>query len=178
MPQSLGTSLRLLIEALDSAVDDAYRTSGVPFRARFYPYFQLLIDDDDLSVGEFAARLGFSQPAVTQSLGLMSNAGLIERIPVADRRERRYRLTGRARAMLPSLQRIWDSVAGAASRLDRSLPAPLSETVTRALHELSQTPFTQMIAEELRRADDASSPDYGNAHLVEGRADPEANRSR
>lgn len=158
MTVGLGTALRILTDALDGAVDDAYRLQEIDFRARYYPYFRLLMDRDDLSVGEFAASLGFTQPAVTQTLALMKAAGLIEPGPAADRRQRRYRLTEKSRQMLPRLQRIWAATGSAAGRLDQQLPAPLGETVRQALRVLATTPFEQMIKEELRGA--ASDSDH------------------
>ena len=156
----LGTSLRQLVDALDGSVDEMYRRRGLAFRARFFPYFRLLETHDRLAVGEFAAMLGCTQPAVTQTLALMRGEGLVELVPSDDRRERRYRLTGQARDMLADLRRVWAAAERAAARLDATLPAPLAATVTGALQQLSLTPFQQMIEEELHRAssDDRADP--------------------
>src|SRR3546814_19627708 len=75
----LGTRLRLLVAALDDAVEKTYRDAGLNFRPRFYPYFRLLMARDSASVGECVAALGFTQPAATQTLQMMVRAGLIER---------------------------------------------------------------------------------------------------
>lgn len=176
MLASLGTDLRVLLDSLDSAVDGAYAASQVPFRARFYPYLWLLIDEGCLSVSQFAARLGFSQPAVTQTLALMRAADLVELAPSADKRERRYRLTGKSEAMRSDLQRIWKAVELAAARLDRSLPAPLAETVRAALTQLSKVPFSQMINEELKRADEMRGHDGDSPGRAVGRASASADR--
>ena len=161
MEPGLGTRLRQLIEFLDRGVDDSYQAAGLDFRARFYPYFCMLLERQDRSVGEFASYLGFSQPAVTQTLALMRDAGLIEPIHCQDRRRRRFRLTAKSLAMLPDLQRIWSAAAGAAAALDRALPAPLGGTASIALTLLSSKPFSEMIEEELLRADNIREPDGG-----------------
>jgi MarR family transcriptional regulator, organic hydroperoxide resistance regulator len=149
---ALGTRLRLLIEHLDHAVDGAYREAGLDFRARYYPYYRTLLDREDCSVGEFAASLGFSQPAVTQTLTLMKNEGLIEPAHADDARQRRYRLSAKGASMNPRLQILWAAIDEAAARLDRSLPAPLQATVAAANDALSEIPFTKRIAEVLERA--------------------------
>src|SRR3546814_10415633 len=103
----LGTRLRLLVAALDDAVEKTYRHAGLNFRPRFYPYFRLLMARDSASVGECVAALGFTQPAATQTLQMMVREGLIEAVPGRDRRERRFALTITARAMIPDLESIW-----------------------------------------------------------------------
>ena len=86
----LGTRLRLLTAALDDAVEQAYREAGIDFRPRFYPYFRLMIAQESASVGECVSRLGFTQPAATQTLQVMQREGLIEPVAGKDRRERRF----------------------------------------------------------------------------------------
>jgi DNA-binding MarR family transcriptional regulator len=152
MMTSLGFGLRVLIDQLDGAVDRTYRQAGLDFRARFFPYFRLLLEEGELAVGEFACRLGVSQPAVSQTLGLMSKAGLVERRASADRRERRFRLTAKSQEMLPLLRQIWRAVSAAAVRIDKELPTPLGETIGHALGVLADRPFGDMIEEELLRA--------------------------
>lgn len=148
-PAGLGTRLRLLIAALDDAVERAYRDAGLEFRPRFFPYFQLLMRRESASVGECATELGFTQPAATQTLQLMARSGWIEVVPGEDRREHRYALTTAARDRMPALQSIWDAIARAADALDSTLPAPLATTIDAALASLDRESFHALIAKEL-----------------------------
>lgn len=144
----LGTRLRLLVAALDDAVEQAYRDAGLDFRPRFYPYFRLLMARGSASVGECVAALGFTQPAATQTLQTMVREGLIEAAPGRDRRERRFALTVAARAMIPDLESIWAATGRAAQALDAALPQPLGATVDAALAELERRPFGDLIKKE------------------------------
>lgn len=150
-PTGLGTRLRLLIAALDDAVEQSYRDAGVNFRPRFYPYFRLMIACDSVSVGECVTGLGFTQPAATQTLQVMQREGLIEPIAGKDRRERRFALTASARAIIPQLETIWAAIAEAAQALDATLPHPLAETVNAALQQLERQSFGELIKQELSR---------------------------
>lgn len=147
----LGTRLRLLTAALDDAVEQAYREAGIDFRPRFYPYFRLMIAQESASVGECVSRLGFTQPAATQTLQVMQREGLIEPVAGKDRRERRFALTAASRAMIPQLESIWAAIAEAAHALDAALPHSLSETVNAALRQLERQPFGDLINKELSR---------------------------
>jgi MarR family transcriptional regulator, organic hydroperoxide resistance regulator len=147
----LGTRLRQLVAALDGAVEQVYRDHQLDFRPRFYPYFCLLLEYEELTVGEFVTRLGFTQPAVTQTLNVMHKAGLVGRAATKDKRERRYALTDKAMAMLPILKLIWTATAAAAQTLERSLPTPLRHSIDVALAQLAHEPFGQLIEKELER---------------------------
>jgi DNA-binding MarR family transcriptional regulator len=106
---------------------------------------------EELSVGEIAAKLGFTQPAVTQTLDVMLKAKLIGRAATKDKRERRYGLTQEAMAMLPTLREIWAATHRAAEALENSLPTPLRSSIDAALAELTQVPFGRLIQKELGR---------------------------
>ncbi|WP_033074315.1 MarR family winged helix-turn-helix transcriptional regulator [Sphingopyxis sp. MWB1] len=147
----LGTRLRLLISALDDAVEQIYREAELDFRPRFFPCFRLLMARGSLSVGETARALGVTQPAATQTLQTMARAGLVEAVTGPDRRERRYALSAKAQAMIPQLQPIWAAADRAATALDAALPHPLGDIVDSALAELSRHDFRARISEELKR---------------------------
>ena len=140
--------MRLLVAALDGAVEQAYHDAGLDFRPRFHPYFRLLMACGSASVGECVAALGFTQPAATQTLQAMIRQGLIEPVPARDRRERRFALTIAARAMIPELEAIWAATAGAAQALDAALPQPLGATVDAALEQLERQSFGDLIRKE------------------------------
>ncbi|HEX9807850.1 MAG TPA: helix-turn-helix domain-containing protein [Alteraurantiacibacter sp.] len=141
--------MRLLTAALDDAVEEVYELHGLDFRPRYFPFFRMLMERESASVGEFVSALGFTQPATTQTLHVMREAGLVEPVQTGDRRMRRYRLTQQAKEMVPRLEEIWAAVAAAADRLDKALPAPLGSTVDAALEHLSSRPFREIIEREM-----------------------------
>lgn len=141
--------MRLLTASLDDAVEEIYKVRGLSFRPRYFPYFKMLMECESVSIGEFVSALGFTQPATTQTLQVMREAGLVERVQTGDRRVCRYRLTQETKAIVPRLEEVWAAVAAAAERLDQALPAPLGSTVDAALGHLSSHPFRQMIELEM-----------------------------
>src|SRR3546814_21177341 len=98
----LGTRLRLLVAALDGAVEQAYRDAGLNFRPRFYPYFRLLMARGSASVGECVPALGLTQPAAPQTLPMMVRPGPPAPAPGRARRGRRFPPTVRPPALLPT----------------------------------------------------------------------------
>ena len=67
---------------MDSPAADLFRTLGDPTRRGV---FERLAGEGELTVGELVAGAGVSQPAVSQHLAVLRQAGL-----VAERREGRY----------------------------------------------------------------------------------------
>ncbi|SCW53495.1 Helix-turn-helix domain-containing protein [Paenibacillus tianmuensis] len=69
-----------------------------------------LLRDGPLTVGEIADRLGLHQPQASKHLRVLSEAGLVEMQPVANRRI--YRLRPQPlmelNAWLASFRRIWE----------------------------------------------------------------------
>ena len=146
----LGTQLRRLLAHLDGEVQHAYDRLGVPFRPRFYPVVQLLLDVESAGINEIASLTGVSQPAATQTVNDMKKSGIMEAGPGRDRRSRAVRLTPEGRSLAARLGPIWQAVGTAAAGLDRELPIPLSTLVAAALEALERQPFGERIATQLK----------------------------
>jgi DNA-binding MarR family transcriptional regulator len=133
MKRTLGTQLRHLVELLDSAVERAYADVGLDYRARYTPVMRVLIDQEAATVSEIAASAAITQPAATQTIGRMVEAGIVSVATGAhDARQRIVRLTAKGKAMLPELARCWQATAMAAQSLDRELRLPLGELLDQA----------------------------------------------
>ncbi len=141
----LGTLLRLLIAKLDGDVQSLYDDLELPFRPRFFPIFQQLLEAGPAPVSSLARATGVSQPAATQTIGEMSRLGLVETSAGADARERLIRLSGDGAKLAERLKPLWEAVADAARELDRELPHPLSDTLMASLEALARTPFKERI---------------------------------
>jgi DNA-binding MarR family transcriptional regulator len=154
MKRTLGTQLRHLIEQLDGAVERAYAGVGLDYRPRYTPVMRVLIDREAATVGEIAERAGISQPAATQTIGLMVKAGIASTGPGSDdARKRVVRLTAKGRALVPELQRCWKATALAAQSLDRDLAAPLGPVLDAALAALEKRSYDERIADARRELD-------------------------
>lgn len=144
---TLGTLLRSLIDALDGDVERAYVEAGLDFRPRFTPVVRLLAAAGALRIKDLAAGVGLSHSALSQTVNQLAARGWVELAPGADGRERVARLTPRARAALPQLERHWAATAAAAASLNQDLRLDLEEVVRRALEALEHKSFRARIAE-------------------------------
>jgi len=144
---TLGTLLRSLIDALDGDVERAYVEAGLDFRPRFTPVVRLLSAGGALRIKDLAAGAGLSHSALSQTVGQLVARGWVELEPGTDGRERVARLTPRACAALPQLERHWAATAGAAASLNDDLGQDLEDVVRRALEALDRRPFRARIAE-------------------------------
>jgi DNA-binding MarR family transcriptional regulator len=158
----LGTQLRHLVELLDGAVGAAYEEAGLVYRPRYTPIIRALIDKEALTLGEIATRAGITQPAATQTVGLMAREGLlVVQAGARDGRQKVVRLSEPGKALLPALRVCWRATKAAADGLDAELKYPLSEALAQAIRALEAKPFGERIRNERERA--AAAPDAPGA---------------
>ena len=145
-----GTQLRMLIAKLDCDVQGLYDRTAVPFRPRFYPIVQHLLQHGQTPVTTLSHVIGVSQPAVTQTVGQMAKLGLVDIAAGADARQRLVGLTASGRSVAAQLRPLWDAVAAAAADLDLELPYPLSKVLASTLDALAREPFEDRIQRKMK----------------------------
>jgi len=146
----LGARLRLVLGALDGAVQAEYDRRGAPFRPRFHPVVRQLMAAGPASIGALAVGAGVSQPAITQTLNEMRREGLVAVGAGADRREKLVRLTPQGAALALELQPLWTAIDAAARDLETEA-GPLGQVLHAAAEALRREPFGDRIAKELAR---------------------------
>ena len=146
--QTLGTQVRRLLELLDGDVAALYAEGGHDYRPRYTPVMRPLLRQGAMTVGELAQVSGLSQPAISQTVGQMAKAGLVENVRDTDRRVRRITLSARGEALRQPLEQQWAATALAAAQLNSELPMPLSDLLAEAIVRLEADPF----ASRIRRA--------------------------
>ncbi|MCA1661709.1 MAG: MarR family transcriptional regulator [Novosphingobium sp.] len=114
-------------------------------RSRFYPVMRELLTRESATIGELASAAQVSQPAMTQTVGEMVAAGLLERSEAEDRRTRLVGLSPRGRAAVGALWPVWNAVAAAAAGLDEELSMPLARLLKEALAALERRDFAARI---------------------------------
>ncbi|GAA2769831.1 MarR family transcriptional regulator [Nonomuraea dietziae] len=148
----LGTRLRLLLDLLDDGVTALYPSLGLEgFRPRFTPILRQLAAEGPASIRDLARAIGVTHSAASQTVAQMAKEELVTLSPGADARQRIVRLTSRAEALLPALDREWAATSAAAAELDAELPYPLSRLVDEALEALRRRPMRDRISESARR---------------------------
>ena len=146
----LGSRLRLLLAALDGAVQGEYDRRGAAFRPRFHPVVRQLMATGPTGIGALAAGAGVSQPALTQTVNEMRREGLVDVSVGDDRREKLVRLTPEGLALAEALQPLWTAIEAAARRLEDEA-GPLGQILQAAADALRREPFGDRIAKELAR---------------------------
>jgi MarR family transcriptional regulator, organic hydroperoxide resistance regulator len=135
---------------LDGDVEGLYERRRVNFRPRFYPVARHLIEHRSASISSLAAATGVSQPAATQTIKEMANAGLVQTELGSDRRYRVVMLSEEGERMARALGPIWSAIDAAAQALDEELQFPLSVLLDEATTALCKTSFANRIESQLQ----------------------------
>lgn len=144
---TLGTLLRHLIDALDGAVENAYREAGLDFRPRYTPVIRLLLDAGPMPIRDIARQAGVSHSALSQTASQLQREGWVELRPGRDRRERVVHPSAKARKLEPALRKRWAITAAAAASLDAELPCALEPLLRQTLEALDRKPFAERLEE-------------------------------
>lgn len=145
----LGTQLRMVIAKLDGDVQALYDSMGVPFRPRFFPVVQHLIQRGPCTVTTIARVIGVSQPAATQTVAEMAKVGLVDVAAGADARERLVSLTIRGQQAAEQLRPLWQAISEAAADLNCELPYPLSKALAATLEALGRESFADRVRRKM-----------------------------
>ena len=146
MKRGLGTQLRHLIELLDGAVEQSYIDAGLNYRPRYTPVMRALLNQEPLTIGDIATSAGITQPAATQTVGLMVKEGLLTVVASAhDGRQKMVWLSEAGRQMAPRIRQCWQATASAADSIDAQMPYPLSQALADAIAVLEQQSFGERI---------------------------------
>ncbi len=107
----LGSRLRRLSDRIMASGQEVYRNLEIDFEPRWFPVFRLLADNEPMTVGVCARRLGLTHAAVSQTASAMAKRGITtSRKDVTDERRRLLELTDKGRSMLPRLREIWADI--------------------------------------------------------------------
>lgn len=158
MKRTLGTQLRHLTELLDSAVEQAYVEAGLDYKPRYTPVMRTLARHKKLTINQLAEAAGITQPAATQTVGVMETKGLVQVLKAEeDGRKRWVELTSAGQAMLSQLQTCWSATAVATAGLESELDLPLSTVIEQAIAALEHTPFARRIALARQQLDNTTT---------------------
>ncbi|HXU67737.1 MAG TPA: bifunctional helix-turn-helix transcriptional regulator/GNAT family N-acetyltransferase [Polyangia bacterium] len=148
----LGSRLRHISELLYSGVDEIYRAHDVAIPSRLVPLLLLLRDHDGpLSIGELAARTGWSHVAVSKFTRDLTRAGILgEAGHARDQRRVMLHLQPKGRALLERLEPLWRAIVAAVDGMAAS-PGGLLPSVRAVEEALAATDFAARITAELER---------------------------
>jgi DNA-binding MarR family transcriptional regulator/ribosomal protein S18 acetylase RimI-like enzyme len=128
---ALGTRIKNLGELLMKDMARIYKEQGVDFEPRWFSFFQLILQKNEVSVTAIAHDLKQTHPAVVQVINMLEEKGLIITTKdEADKRKRLVRLSPRGKKLAGELEPVWLKVKDAAMEL-------LMECEPGLLHNIS-----------------------------------------
>jgi DNA-binding MarR family transcriptional regulator len=148
---TLGTLLRHLIEYLDGAVEDAYRSAGLAYKPRYTPVVRALQTLGPSSIRAVSRHAGITHSAASQTVTDMAKHGLLTVTEGTDARERIIALSPAAEALLPKVKLQWEFTEAAARSLDAELGLSLPDVLQKTLTLLAERSFSERIAAERKK---------------------------
>ncbi len=145
----LGELLRHLSELVDKGSQTAYRDSNLDYRPRYTPVMRALAAGAG-NVRQITETMHVSQGAVSQTLKLMSDDGLVIRERGTDGRETRISLSEKGCTLQKALSPRWQDLFAAVSLLEQEIDAPLRQSLTDAIRALNTLSFDKRLAEAKR----------------------------
>lgn len=107
-PLVLDHRFRRITESLLRSAEEIYAARGLPFRGRWASTYSLLYKEGPLAIGQIAARLRLTHPAVIGITDEMAQADLVSAVrDPADHRRRVVALTPAAVKMSGELSHLW-----------------------------------------------------------------------
>lgn len=150
----LASRMRRVTQTMLEDGDRAYTEAGLDFRTRLFPIVYGLHRDGPMTVSELTAFSGFSQPATSQTLKALVEAGHVSISRGKDARERRVSLTPAGKQLVDSLQPFWRRARAA----QEGLLAETQPNFLEALASLEQALERRSLFERIADAEAAERP--------------------
>jgi N-acetylglutamate synthase-like GNAT family acetyltransferase/DNA-binding MarR family transcriptional regulator len=110
---ALGSRLKRLSDRWAKEAKGFYEANGIDFEPRWFPVFYTLTQENDpLSIGELAERVGHTHPAVIQFVKELEQKGwIISEKSGQDGRRRLITLSSKSQEHLPRFRLVWQIVS-------------------------------------------------------------------
>ncbi|CAH0200986.1 hypothetical protein SRABI118_01735 [Massilia sp. Bi118] len=140
----LGELLRYVGELVEQGADEHYRAMSLSYRARYTPVLRALHAGAQ-TVTAITERTRLTQGAISQTVALLENGGLIARHALEDGRKSGIRLTAAGRTLVGKLERHWVATFAAIDRLEAELGYPLRQVLEAAAEALEREGFSARV---------------------------------
>ncbi|QAU35672.1 MarR family transcriptional regulator [Janthinobacterium sp. 17J80-10] len=141
----LGELLRYVSELVEQGADEHYRAMSLSYRARYTPVLRAL-NAGAQTVTDITERTHLTQGAISQTIALLDNDGLISRHAVDDGRKSRIQLTAVGRTLVGKLERHWAVTFAAIASLEEEIGYPLRQVLEAAAKALEREGFSDRIS--------------------------------
>ncbi|MFU0921938.1 MarR family winged helix-turn-helix transcriptional regulator [Kluyvera sichuanensis] len=142
----LGELLRYTAELIDSGSEAAYREMSLNYRPRYTPVLRALAAGA-MTVTDITAMTHLTQGAVSQSVSLMEQDGILRRGPLEDGRKSGLHLTNSGEVLVSQLKSHWQTLFTAIHQLEKEVGWPLLQVLEQTAKALEEKDFAQRIVE-------------------------------
>jgi DNA-binding MarR family transcriptional regulator len=144
---ALATRLQRLSEQLRKDGLQIYQSAGIAFEPKWFPVIYVLNKTSPLSVGEVAARIGYTHPSTISLLKELEKQRLVSSEPdKIDSRKRLISLTAEAGELILQMQPVWEKMTNALTELTAT-----SNNLMQALNEVEGQMERESFLERTRR---------------------------
>lgn len=156
----LGELLRYVSELVEQGAEEHYAAMRLDYRTRYTPILRALNAGAE-TVTDITACTYLTQGAISQTVGLMNNDGLVVRRAADDGRKSSIRLTPRGRALVNKLEQHWAATFEAIAALEAEIGHPLRKVLEDTAKALEQQGFSERLtaAKARQRSKDTLNAD-------------------
>ena len=141
----LGELLRYVNELVEQGAEEHYRSMRLSYRARYTPVLRAL-HAGAKTVTEITERTRLTQGAISQTVALLDEEGLIARHALEDGRKSAIELTAAGHTLVGRLERHWVATFGAIASLEEEIGYPLRRVLEAAAEALEREGFAARVA--------------------------------
>lgn len=140
----LGELLRFVNELVEQGAEQHYQAMRLNYRARYTPVVRAL-SAGARTVTEITERTRLTQGAISQTVALLENDGLIVRRALEDGRKSAIQLTAVGRKLSTVLEQHWIATFSAIASLEKEIGFPLMNALDAAAQALERQGFAERI---------------------------------
>lgn len=153
---SLGSRLKRLSDKLVQDVIRLYQSQGIELNPSFFPLFNLLHQQGEMTVTEAAERLAVSHPAISKLARKMQQEGWVSK--TADPNDERRQLLGltlQSEALFEQITPVWHVIEAHLDALIEAQQHPLLDSLAEFETLLNEQGFYEPVLQQLARRHDS-----------------------
>lgn len=149
---AFGTRLRLLTDIFIQDGAKIYKSQNIDFEPRWFPVFYLLSQRSPLTVTGIANELGYTQPAVTQTVGILLKKNIVKIVKhSADTRKKMLALSPKGMDLLPQVEPVWESFDAAISEMFNSTGQDILFTIEKLESAMNDKSIYSRVTEKIKQ---------------------------
>ena len=149
---SLGTRFRILTDKLLQDVDKVYKNLDLDFEPRWFTVFYLVHNTGAITVTEIANHLGYTQPAVTQIINILTEKGLLSSVKEKeDSRKKVITVTTKGNELFKKLQPVWQVIERSVRELFLSTGYDILSVLGKVEAELERKDIFSRVSDTIKQ---------------------------